>query len=150
MKALSLWQPWASLIACGAKTIETRSWQPPARLDGQRIAIHAAKRTDDLYLLGQRPFADYLAPLAGGRVTLPLGAIIGTVRLVGCELITPELCRAVHQREGGNDELSFGDYRTGRYAWHLADPRPLAVPVPTIGRQGFWNVPDLGLGLVVT
>ena len=43
MKALTIWQPWASLIAEGAKTIETRSWSAPASLIGQRIAIHAAK-----------------------------------------------------------------------------------------------------------
>ncbi|HVM07165.1 MAG TPA: ASCH domain-containing protein [Acidimicrobiales bacterium] len=42
MKAISLWQPWASLIAYGVKTIETRSWSTPYR---GRIAIHAAKTT---------------------------------------------------------------------------------------------------------
>lgn len=44
MKALTLWQPWASLIALGVKTIETRSWAAPKSLIGQRIAIHASKR----------------------------------------------------------------------------------------------------------
>jgi activating signal cointegrator 1 len=46
MKAISLWQPWASLIACGAKPFETRSWAPPRDLIGQPIAIHAAKKID--------------------------------------------------------------------------------------------------------
>lgn len=46
MKAISLWQPWASLIACGAKPFETRSWAPPRDLIGQTIAIHAAKKID--------------------------------------------------------------------------------------------------------
>jgi hypothetical protein len=46
MKAISLWQPWASLIACGAKPYETRSWAPPRHLIGQTIAIHAAKKID--------------------------------------------------------------------------------------------------------
>lgn len=46
MKAISLWQPWASLIACGAKPYETRSWAPPRDLIGQPIAIHAAKKVD--------------------------------------------------------------------------------------------------------
>ena len=40
MKALTLTQPWASLVACGAKTIETRSWRTPYR---GPVAIHAAK-----------------------------------------------------------------------------------------------------------
>lgn len=46
MKAISLWQPWASLIACGAKPFETRSFAPPSDLIGQVIAIHAAKKID--------------------------------------------------------------------------------------------------------
>ena len=41
MKAITLWQPWASLIACGAKKYETRSWA--TRYRGP-IAIHAAKK----------------------------------------------------------------------------------------------------------
>lgn len=44
MKAITLWQPWASLLACGAKGYETRSWATSYR--GQ-IAIHAAKK--DIY-----------------------------------------------------------------------------------------------------
>lgn len=44
MKALSLHQPWASLIAEGVKTIETRSWRAPQSMVGQRFAVHAAKR----------------------------------------------------------------------------------------------------------
>ena len=43
MKALSLWQPWASLIAAGVKKVETRHW--PTAYRGP-IAIHAAKRLE--------------------------------------------------------------------------------------------------------
>ena len=48
MKAFTLWQPYASLIADGTKTIWTPSWAPPRSLIGQRIAIHAAKKCDHL------------------------------------------------------------------------------------------------------
>ena len=44
MKAITIWEPWASLIAHGIKREETRTWAPPVELIGQRIAIHAAKR----------------------------------------------------------------------------------------------------------
>ena len=44
MYAITLHQAWASLIALGIKTVETRSWPAPARLMGQTIAIHAGKR----------------------------------------------------------------------------------------------------------
>lgn len=45
MPVLTLWQPWASLIALGAKTIETRGWSTSHR---GRIAIHAAGRRPPL------------------------------------------------------------------------------------------------------
>lgn len=42
LRAITLHQPWATLVALGVKTIETRSW--PTKYRG-RILIHAAKRT---------------------------------------------------------------------------------------------------------
>jgi hypothetical protein len=50
MKALTLYQPWASLIMVGAKPFEFRGWNPRERgpayaaLIGQRIVIHASAR----------------------------------------------------------------------------------------------------------
>ena len=46
MKAITLHQPWASLVAVGAKTVETRSWKPPCI--GERIAIQAGKNVASL------------------------------------------------------------------------------------------------------
>ena len=43
MKALTVRQPWASLIALGVKTIETRSWRAPKALIGERIAMVDAR-----------------------------------------------------------------------------------------------------------
>ena len=31
IKLISLWEPWATLMAIGAKRIETRSWRTPYR-----------------------------------------------------------------------------------------------------------------------
>jgi hypothetical protein len=44
MKALTIWQPWASLIALGLKPYEFRTWPAPRSIRGQRIVIHAAAR----------------------------------------------------------------------------------------------------------
>ena len=44
MKALTIRQPYAQLVADGRKPYETRSWPPPRGLIGERIAIHASKR----------------------------------------------------------------------------------------------------------
>jgi activating signal cointegrator 1 len=103
MKAISLWQPWASLIACGAKPYETRSWAPPRELIGQTIAIHAAKKIDkdaaafaEELMYGQYgkdgfELADKLeASFKGapdemlglfGQATMPIGCVVCTARL---------------------------------------------------------------------
>jgi hypothetical protein len=41
MKAITLWQPWATLLAVGCKHMETRSW--PTKYRGE-ILIHASKK----------------------------------------------------------------------------------------------------------
>lgn len=103
MKAISLWQPWASLIACGAKPFETRHWAPPPDLIGQTIAIHAAKKIDKgaaqfaeelcygQHAAGGFELADKLEAsmsatpdrLMGifGAATLPIGCVVATARL---------------------------------------------------------------------
>lgn len=43
MRGHSLWQPWATLVVCGHKRIETRSWPSPHSVRGQRIAIASTK-----------------------------------------------------------------------------------------------------------
>lgn len=59
MQALTIWQPWASLIVHGFKRIENRTWAPPADLVGTTIAIHAGKKVT-LALRGRWP--KYSAP----------------------------------------------------------------------------------------
>jgi hypothetical protein len=39
------------------------------------------------------------------------------------------------------EELAFGDYRAGRFAWLLADIRALPEPIPARGALGLWDVP---------
>lgn len=38
------------------------------------------------------------------------------------------------------DQLPYGDYRPGRWAWALADVEPVDPPVPAKGRQGWFTV----------
>lgn len=137
MKALSLWQPWASLVACGAKTIETRHWPAPAMMIGERIAIHAAKRTTHLELATLDPRA---ARALAGALPLPLGCIICTVVIESTREITIEHRMILAQYRP--DELAFGDFTRGRYAWQLAHLELVAPPIPTVGRQRFFDVPD--------
>ncbi len=59
MKVLTLTQPWATLVAIGAKRIETRSWKTNYR---GKLAIHAAKtvREEELDLCYSDPFREAL------------------------------------------------------------------------------------------
>lgn len=41
MKAITIKQPWASLIVHGIKDIENRSWACPKKYLGERVLIHA-------------------------------------------------------------------------------------------------------------
>lgn len=99
LPAITVWQPWASLIALGVKTIETRSWPAPDRLVGQRIGIHAARRPPEVHGFQRMArIGDWWieADGLGGYQThhrddlespghpLPLGVLLGTARLAAC------------------------------------------------------------------
>ena len=155
MKAITLWQPWASLISCGAKTYETRSWAPPRALVGQRIAIHAAKQKVD-QLTGNLPPAawvpavDALSAAIGDFrwKDLPLGVVVCTAVLSAayqCGAINDDgqvyVTRSISR---GDTPLfiqsdDFGDFSLGRWAWLLEDIEPLAAPAKATGKQGWWT-----------
>jgi hypothetical protein len=136
MKALSLWQPWATLIAIGAKEFETRHWAAPKRLIGQRIAVHAAKRTSELHIATTYPFQPQLAAAGEHPDQLPLGAIVATAVVADCWQMTQDLIDAA-----GEIEQAFGHWELGRYAWRMTDVVQLAVPIAARGAQGVWDVP---------
>lgn len=136
MRAISLWQPWASAIACGFKLIETRGWQTHYR---GTIAIHAAKTREaaDAFL-----FDDTVREaFAGVGITeigqLPFGAIVATARLV--------TCTRVERLAPAPLEKTLGDFAPGRWGWALADVQRLTTPMPWRGAQGFFEVPDAAL-----
>lgn len=132
LPTLSLWQPWASLIAAGVKMHETRHW--PTRVRG-RVAIHAAKRLD----LDDAP--DRLCAFALGagwdRGELPHGAVVAIAELTAC-MRTEEVADRVERAD-----FEAGNFGPGRFAFRLCDVRPLLQPIPLVGRQGFfgWQPP---------
>lgn len=153
MKALTLTQPWATLVAIGAKRIETRSWSTSYR---GPLAIHAAAglgpvggKTGLLGLCRSEPFRSALLA-AGilGTPALPLGAIVAVAELVDClptrgqRLETgggPKYADWVHDLS--STERAFGDYTPGRYGWTLANIRALETPIPARGALSLWQ-PD--------
>lgn len=145
MYALTIHQPWASLIAIGRKRFETRDWHPPKWLIGQRIAIHAAKKPVSAPDLR---WAELL-----GFSELPLGAVVGTAVVAGVyqcgvfynagthqgHAILEALEGSVSLPEGYIPHDPFGDYSVGRWAWLLTEVEPLEPPVEVRGSQGLWK-----------
>ncbi len=127
MKALSLWEPWASLMAVGAKRIETRSW--PTRYRGP-LLICAAKRPMDG---PSREIAD-MAALQGFLITPAYGMAVCTVELTRCDRIVP-FNRTVL-------EHFLGDYTPGRFAWITENVQRFQFPFSVVGHQGLFDVSD--------
>jgi len=151
MRCLSLTQPYASLVASGAKKNETRSWATSYR---GLLAIAASKGFPTEYreFCEEEPFEEALA--LGGFSSwrdLPRGSIVAVCRLDAC--IPTSLAnggRNVTWHSGGwhlgdawlsSTEYMFGDYSPNRYAWVLTDLRRLPEPVPCTGVLGLWDAP---------
>ena len=135
MKAITISQPYATLIADGRKWVENRNWQTHYRGE---LAIHAGKGTQ---------YATKARLELGGY---PLGKVIATCQLVACvhmETLKDSI---------GNDSLQdsliaeLGGYRTieevlthqfaeGDWCWILHDIKKLAEPIAATGKQGFWE-----------
>jgi hypothetical protein len=148
MKAISLWQPFASLIAVGSKKYETRSWATKHR---GPLLICAAARTGLpelclLDILRRTEFREALAPSIGFEPKtvwppiqpkhLPFGKAVAIVELVDCirtEDMTAE--------QIGTDK-PFGDFSPGRFAWQLENVKAIEEPFPVKGRQGLFEVDD--------
>ena len=146
MKALTLWQPWASLVAEGCKPYEFRRWAAPFSVRGQRIAIHAGarpmKRVELLDLIelveteGQvgtalvvEPALALLRGILAGTVEVPRSAVVCTAVLgvpVKAVDLPPEFA--------DSDRV---DHHV--WGWPLSDIRRLTPPVPARGAQGFWT-----------
>ena len=144
MKALTLTQPWATLVAIGAKKIETRSWNTNYR---GKLAIHAAKGfpQDAQHLCFVVPFRDYLGDYVKlnetyfGKHKFPLGAVIAT-----CDLVKVIRIYA-NSNVPGKPELMFGDYSVGRYMWILENVEVFPEPIPAKGALGLWDWSGLTL-----
>lgn len=139
MKALSLWQPWASALFTPLKRYETRHWPAPSWLIGQRIAIHAAKKRDadvrDFWEgLDDREYTEFARIGVAVFDQLPFGALVGTAVLVKCH--RTEALGIQH----GCDDYEWGNHGPGRFAWEFAQHERFEQPVPYVGRQGIFNV----------
>ncbi|MCY7484310.1 ASCH domain-containing protein [Paenibacillus alvei] len=149
MKAITIIQPWATLIALGEKHFETRSWSTRYR---GKLAIHAGKKVDK-DSCETEPIRSTLAEHGYTVDNLPTGTVVATCQLEDCwevvgESDFPETGTVVLNDSTGtkmvgitpdNNELYFGDYSKGRFAWEIDAVKWLEVPIPAKGQQGLWN-----------
>ena len=136
MKVITLTQPWASLVALGAKRIETRSWTTSYR---GPLYIHAAKGfpEDARELCFEEPFRTALGRLS--PADLPRGAVLASAYLK--HVLPVKVAQSCYPLS--EMEREFGDFSSGRFAWFLEDVVALAKPIPAKGSLGLWEYPAL-------
>lgn len=106
VKALSLKQPWASLVVAGVKTLETRMWATSHR---GALVVCASRAVD--------PRGPWGHPALQGRRDLPLGVALGVVEVVGCRAMMP-----------GDEAAALCAWEPGRKVFELARPWAFAQP----------------------
>jgi len=132
MYAISLLQPWATLVIIGAKTIETRSWSTRHRGE---ILIHASQGKAGEIFCDDPPFKKYIANFK----KLPFGAIIGKVTIDKILRVEDFDLTDTDMNTLTMEEKAFGDYSSGRYGWLLLDPVQFIKPIPARGMPGLWK-----------
>lgn len=156
LKAVTLYQPWASAAALGFKWIETRSWRTSYR---GKLGIHAGLTTAAVGAPVWDAAADHVVMGGGSFYPLgfPNGVLLATCELLDCVPIVGEdrgVGRVVQNDDGLHlwpekcvvddpdisDQEPWGDFTPGRWAWLLGDVELLEEPVPMRGRQGLWTV----------
>lgn len=132
IRAITLMQPYASLVALGHKHFETRQWS--TRYRGP-LVIHAGQR---MWIDWQdRRFLSRLAECGipdPRKLPFSAGVAIGNLK----EIYRTDDLRPLLEREGREMELAFGDYRPERFAWLISDIRIFPEPIPAKGYQGLW------------
>lgn len=125
IKALTISQPFAELIASGEKWVENRNWQTSYR---GPLAIHAGSGTQ---YLTKRELAEYAT-----------GAIVATAELIACVNInafTPADEQELLRYGWTAEDVLEHPHCEGPYAWVLYEVRRCAEPYPIAGKQGLWT-----------
>ena len=131
--AISVWQPWASMIAAGMKPFEIRSWHPPVKFMYRPIAIHAAMKPETKSVIrGLLDAYQNTAAMpvieAALRAELPRGEVLCTVAI-----------NSVIPSDEAVDPLTRKHFQPGGFAWQFDIVELFPNPVPARGMQGFWK-----------
>lgn len=128
MKAITICQPYAHLIAIKSKRVENRTW--PTRYRGP-LAIHAGKSRDWLMGIDEIVYPDMV-----------FGAVVATAKLIAC--------LHIDQIERGDYDKQFPWIREhphteGPWCWVMDNVVALPIPLPWKGAQGLWEIADAAL-----
>ena len=154
MKAITIWQPWATLIMIGAKPHEFRGYAAPRFVRNQRIVIHAGARPvkpsevedllrridaeaagtgrdDEKTCLDLDKARDLLLKVRASHKyrLLPTSMALGTA-VLGEPI---QSCDLFKMNVADSDRGAFN------YAWPLTDIRHFEPPIPMRGAQGFFD-----------
>ncbi|MFD3274597.1 2-oxoglutarate dehydrogenase E1 [Paenibacillus dendritiformis] len=144
MKAITIHQPWATLIALEEKENETRGWS--TRYRGP-IAIHAGKHIDR-DACETEPIKSTLEKHGYTADNLPTGAVLAIANLrecwkIGSDYESGELILYIKSgslaKQVSMKEEAFGWYDNRRFAWQMINVQKLPEPIPARGQQGIWN-----------
>lgn len=150
MKALSIKQPWAGLICSGIKPIENRTWKCPEKYIGTRVLIHAsltptvgkwdALNNDQFIVKSESCLKDKCFQ------ELPLGAIIGSVEIVGCVVNHPSIWAVKTKSTQSFRVKDIGTEIKVKpiYNWVLANHILFDKPIENVkGKLSFWDFPGI-------
>ncbi len=124
MKTLTIKQPWATLIIQGDKRFEFRSWKTSYRGD---LLIHAGKGIDKEAMKRLKKYI----PEA-----MPLGKIIGKVKLVDCIKMSPEFKEMLLKE---NNEIYTKSSFQENYGWQVENVEVFNHPIPVKGQLSLWE-----------
>ncbi len=124
MKTLTIKQPWATLIIQGDKRFEFRSWKTSYRGD---LLIHAGKGIDKEAM---KRLKKYIPE------DMPLGKIIGKVKLVDCIKMSPEFKEMLLKE---NNEIYTKSSFQENYGWQVENVEVFNHPIPVKGQLSLWE-----------
>jgi len=128
MKALTIKEPWATLIIDGHKKYEFRSWKTNYR---GKILIHAGLSIEKDML---ERFKEY-------DLECSKGAIVGEAELADCILVDEKFNEILNEK----NRLVYGrESHIGKYAWKLENIKKYNKPIFTKGKLGLWNYQEKG------
>lgn len=122
MKALTIKQPYASLIVNGYKEYEFRTWKTNYR---GKLLIHAGLTLEALLL----------NKIESYNIEYTKGAIIGEVELTDCILVDETLDKKLRKL---NPNIYANDH-VNMYAWKLENIKKYDKPIYIKGKLGLWN-----------